>query len=268
MDASAAMAPAGSRGEKHCTKGAADPPPGISRHTAIVPWRNAGRDAANLAPLDRGSWEEGTPSTRRPRAGPTQSAETMWSKLALVGTAAAFVGPRPTRLAPLANNPLDKLGLEKPEDVAKLVQEKVGDLDLDSAKAFGSKNLDVLKDNQERALIDVAAAAFCGLLFAGVYGAVVFALGWFAAAPSTDAYSRPADSYGACIETALPGAAVGALVGLLLPSRSFPSRRTPSPCSSPWSSSRARARASCAWTEATPPLRSAVRERRVLKWPI
>ena len=40
--------------------------------------------------------------------------------------------------------------------------------------------------------------------------AVVFALGWFAAAPSTDAYSRPADSYGACIETALPGAAVGA----------------------------------------------------------
>ena len=139
----------------------------------------------------------------------------MWSKLALVGTAAAFVGPRPTRLAPLANNPLDKLGLEKPEDVAKLVQEKVGDLDLDSAKAFGSKNLDVLKDNQERALIDVAAAAFCGLLFAGVYGAVVFALGWFAAAPSTDAYSRPADSYGACIETALPGAAVGALVGML-----------------------------------------------------
>ena len=113
----------------------------------------------------------------------------MWSKLALVGTAAAFVGPRPTRLAPFANNPLDKLGFEKPEDVAKLVQEKVGDLDLDSAKAFGSKNLDVLKDNQERALIDVAAAAFCGLLFAGVYGAVVFALGWFAAAPSTDAYS-------------------------------------------------------------------------------
>ena len=96
------------------------------------------------------------------------------------------------------------------------MQEKVGDLDLDSAKAFGSKNLDVLKDNQERALIDVAAAAFCGLLFAGVYGAVVFALGWFAAAPSTDAYSRPADSYGACIETALPGAAVGALVGMLL----------------------------------------------------
>ena len=145
----------------------------------------------------------------------------MWSKLALVGTAAAFVGPRPTRLAPLANNPLDKLGLEKPEDVAKLVQEKVGDLDLDSAKAFGSKNLDVLKDNQERALIDVAAAAFCGLLFAGVYGAVVFALGWFATAPSTDAYSRPADSYGACIETALPGAAVGALVGMLLTFKIF-----------------------------------------------
>ena len=145
----------------------------------------------------------------------------MWSKLALVGTAAAFVGPRPSRLAPLANNPLDKLGLEKPEDVAKLVQEKVGDLDLDSAKAFGSKNLDVLKDNQERALIDVAAAAFCGLLFAGVYGAVVFALGWFAAAPSTDAYSRPADSYGACIETALPGAAVGALVGMLLTFKIF-----------------------------------------------
>ena len=37
-------------------------------------------------------------------------------------------------LAPLANTPLDKLGVEKPEDVAKLVQEKVGDLDLDSAK--------------------------------------------------------------------------------------------------------------------------------------
>ena len=44
----------------------------------------------------------------------------MWSKLAFVASAAAFVGPRPTRLAPLANNPLDKLGLEKPEDVAKL----------------------------------------------------------------------------------------------------------------------------------------------------
>ena len=96
--------------------------------------------------------------------------------------------PRPLWPAPhapraLANNLLDKLGLEKPEDVAKLVQEKVGDLDLDSAKAFGSKNLDVLKDNQERALIDVAAAAFCGLLFAGVYGAVGLRAGLVAAAP-------------------------------------------------------------------------------------
>ena len=90
------------------------------------------------------------------------------------------------------------------------MQEKVGDLDLDSAKAFGSKNLDVLKDNQERALIDAAAAG--GLLFSA-YGAVVFALGWFAAAPST-AYSRPADSYGACIETALP--AGGGPAGMLL----------------------------------------------------
>ena len=35
------------------------------------------------------------------------------------------------------------------------------------------------------------------------------------------AYSRPADSYGACIETALPGAAVGALVGMLLTFKIF-----------------------------------------------
>jgi hypothetical protein len=144
----------------------------------------------------------------------------MWSKLAFVACVApvaAFVGPRPARhLAPSMSTPQDKL-----QDAAKQVQEKLGDLDLDSAKAFGTKNLDVLKNNQERAVVDLAAAGFSGLLFAGVYGAAVFALGWFAAAPSTDAYNRPADSYGACIETALPGAAVGALVGMLLTVKIF-----------------------------------------------
>mmetsp|Transcript_145 Transcript_145/g.379 ORF Transcript_145/g.379 Transcript_145/m.379 type:complete len:200 (-) Transcript_145:63-662(-) len=142
---------------------------------------------------------------------------------ALCAVSSGFVGPS-SKVAPrLAGKRLnlEKLGLEKPEDAVKLVQEKLGDLDLDSAKSFASKNLDVLKGSQERALVDVAAAAFCGLLFAGVYGAVVFALGWFVAAPSTSAYTSDADDYAACVETAAPGAVVTALIGMLLTFKIF-----------------------------------------------
>ena len=82
---------------------------------------------------------------------------------------------------------LKKLGIEKPEDGLKLIQEKAAELDLDAAKSFATKNLDVIKGSQEKAIVDVLAAAFTGLLFSGAYGAVVFALGWFVAAPSTAA---------------------------------------------------------------------------------
>ena len=70
---------------------------------------------------------------------------------------------------------LKKLGIEKPEDAVQMLKDKAADLDVSSATAFAEQNLDIVKAKQSAALVDVAAAAACGLLFAGVYGAVVLA---------------------------------------------------------------------------------------------
>ena len=94
-------------------------------------------------------------------------------------------------------------------------------LDLDGAKNFASANFDVLKGSSDRALVDVAAASACGLLFGGVYGAAVFALAWCAAAPKTAAYSRSANDYTSCVETALPGAVTASLIGMVLTFKIF-----------------------------------------------
>lgn len=116
---------------------------------------------------------------------------------------------------------LKKLGIEKPEDAVQMLKDKAADLDVSSATAFAEKNLDIVKAKQSAALVDVAAAAACGLLFAGVYGAVVFALGWFVAAPRTAAYDADSDDYTSCIESTLPGAVVGGLIGMLLTLKIF-----------------------------------------------
>ena len=145
----------------------------------------------------------------------------MWSKLALVGTARGLRRPRPT--APRAAR-------QQPPRQAR-VREARGRREAGAREGrrprprqrqgLDSKNLDVLKDNQERALIDVAAAAFCGLLFAGVYGAVVFALGWFAAAPSTDALATGGLVRARASRRRCRARRSGALVGMLLTFKIF-----------------------------------------------
>ena len=116
---------------------------------------------------------------------------------------------------------LKKLGIEKPEDAVKMIQDKVAALDVSSAQAFAEKNLDVLKNKQEAALVDTAAAAACGLLFAGGYGAVVFAAGWFVAAPRAAAYDGDSADYTSCVESTLPSAVVASLIGMVLTLKIF-----------------------------------------------
>ena len=148
--------------------------------------------------------------------------------LVLLATATALVPPPTTRRAPrtvVNSDPMDKLkNLEVPpaaKDALDSLKNSAGNLDLDGAKSFASANLDVLKGSGDRAVVDVAAAGACGLLFGGLYGAVVFALAWCAAAPKTAAYSRPADDYTSCVETAVPGAVVAALLGMVLTFKIF-----------------------------------------------
>ena len=180
MDAAAALAPCGEpRRGRSGTNRAADSP-GSSLHTAMRSLsakrrpraRGRRRQARDAAPARK--------STERHIKRQT----TMWSKLALVGTAAAFVGPRPTRLAP-CEQPLDKPASRSPRTSRSSSRRR-------SATWTSTAPRPSLEEpgrfeGQPGARAHRRRRDLLRLLFAGVYRAVVFALGWFAARPSTDA---------------------------------------------------------------------------------